>query len=67
MKFQLKDVVSNPFRRTEKYPISPEKVAALIESIESTGFWENIVGREVDGKLQIAYGHHRLAALRAFS
>lgn len=64
MKFQLKDVVSNPFRRTEKYPISPEKVAALIESIESTGFWENIVGREVDGKLQIAYGHHRLAALK---
>ena len=65
MKFQLRDVRPNPFRRMEKYPILPEKVDALKESIESTGFWENIVGREVGGKLEIAYGHHRLAALKA--
>ena len=65
MKFELKDVRPNPFRRMEKYPILPEKVDALKESIESTGFWENIVGREVGGKLEIAYGHHRLAALKA--
>jgi DNA repair exonuclease SbcCD ATPase subunit len=64
MKYQLKDVRPNPFRRSEKYPILKEKVEELVESIETTGFWENIVGREVDGKLQVAYGHHRLEALK---
>jgi len=48
MKYQLKDVRPNPFRRSEKYPILKEKVEELVESIETTGFWENIVGREVD-------------------
>jgi len=64
MKYQLKDVRPNPFRRSEKYPILKEKVEELVESIQTTGFWENIVGREVDGKLQVAYGHHRLEALK---
>jgi chemotaxis protein histidine kinase CheA len=64
VKYQLKDVRPNPFRRSEKYPILTAKVEELVESIETTGFWENIVGREVDGKLQIAYGHHRLEALK---
>jgi hypothetical protein len=64
MKFALRDVKPNPFRRMEKYPIDPEKVAALVESINTTGFWETIVGREVNGRLEIAFGHHRLAALR---
>jgi DNA repair exonuclease SbcCD ATPase subunit len=64
MKYQLKDVRPNPFRRSEKYPILKEKVEELVESIETTGFWENIVGRDVDGKLQVAYGHHRLEALK---
>ncbi len=45
MKFQLKDVQSNPFRHTEKYPILREKVEELKESIESTEFWNNIVAR----------------------
>ncbi len=63
-KFQLKDVIPNPFRCIERYEIDPRKVAAIKESIESTEFWENIVGRERNGKLEIAYGHHRLAALK---
>jgi hypothetical protein len=62
--FALKDVKPNPFRRTEKYPLIPGKVEFLKTSIENTDFWENIVGREVDGELEIAYGHHRLAALK---
>ncbi len=65
MKFQLKNVQPNPFRHTEKYPILREKVEELKESIESTEFWNNIVARlGPDGKPQIAYGHHRLVALR---
>lgn len=65
MKIALYNVVDNPFRNVNKYPLNPAKVETLIESIKKTGWWENIVGRMVGGVFQIAHGHHRLAALRA--
>jgi len=59
---------ANPFRRIEQYPIQDEKVEALVESIEQTGFWNNLVCREAkDHGYQIAYGHHRLEALFRFA
>ncbi len=64
MKLELKDIQPNPFRRTDRYPVIREKIEQLKESIEKTGFWENIVVRQVDGKYQIAYGHNRLQALK---
>lgn len=64
MKIQVKDVVANPFRKLEKYPIDPYKVQALKTSIQETSFWDNILTRKRDGKYQIAYGHHRLLALQ---
>jgi len=65
MKFALKDIRPNPFRRIEKYPIDQEKVDALKESISTTEFWDNIVARMgEDGKPELAYGHHRLEALK---
>lgn len=64
MKFKLKDVLPNPYRDFKLCPLIPAKVDALVESIETTEFWDNIVGRKTDdGKLQIAYGHHRLESL----
>ena len=62
--FALKDIKSNPFRHIDRYPIRREKVAALRESLKATGFWGNVVGRSQNGKAEIAYGHHRLVALR---
>jgi ParB-like chromosome segregation protein Spo0J len=64
MKIQIKDLYPNPYRDMDNYPISREKVEALKASIKQTGFWDNIVARNKDGKVQIAYGHHRLTALR---
>lgn len=64
--FKIKDILPNPFRHIEHYPIKRAKVDALKESIESTGFWDNIVARPKNGKVEIAYGHHRLAALKEF-
>src|SRR5262249_32037185 len=61
----IKDIRPNPFRHTERYPIKPEKVAALRESLRATGYWGNIEARLIDGHPEIAYGHHRLAALTA--
>lgn len=66
MRVKLKNVQPNPFRQIERYPIQRAKVDALLESFEATGFWNNVVARRSpeDDKVQIAYGHHRLAALR---
>jgi hypothetical protein len=50
---------------TAVYPPVPGKVAALKESINTTEFWDNLIGRiNADGDPEIAYGHNRLAALR---
>lgn len=64
MKVQIKQLEANPYRDMDHYPISEEKVQRLAESIHQTGFWDNILARKADGKIQIAYGHHRLMALR---
>lgn len=64
MKVQIKQLEPNPYRDMDHYPISEEKVQRLAESIHQTGFWDNILARKADGKIQIAYGHHRLMALR---
>ena len=44
-------------------PICRNRVEALRESFRATGFWENVTAREVNGKPEIAYGHHRMVAL----
>lgn len=67
MKVKLKNVLPNPFRDIDAYPILQSKIENLKKSISSTGFWDNIVARQTpDGKkIEIAYGHHRVEALRA--
>jgi len=64
MKVQIKDLEPNPYRDMNNYPMDENKVKSLIESIQQTGFWDNILSRKQNGKFQIAYGHHRLAAIR---
>lgn len=64
MKVKVKDLKPNPFRHLDSYPIDMDKVAQLSKSIKKTGFWDNILARKKDGEIQIAYGHHRLEALK---
>ena len=66
MKMKLKHVRPNPFRDMDAYPIHPQKIQQLKKSIESTDFWDNVVARKSSepGCIEIAYGHHRLVALR---
>lgn len=64
-KVAIGDLRPNPFRRLDEYPIQREKVEALKNSIEHTGFWKTIVGRPADGGcVEVAFGHHRLVALQ---
>ena len=64
MKIKIKDLRPNPFRDMKNYPINEQKVESLVNSINQTGFWDNILARKENGQIQIAYGHHRLLALR---
>jgi hypothetical protein len=64
MKVKVSDLHPNPFRHMDRYPIRREKVDALRESLRKTGFWDNVVARQQDGRVEIAYGHHRLVALQ---
>jgi hypothetical protein len=64
MKVQVSKLKPNPYRRMEEYPVDAEKVASLKASINETTFWDNILARPVGGFYEIAYGHHRLIALR---
>jgi hypothetical protein len=63
-KIVIKDLKPNPFRNIKEYPIDRNKVQTLIKSIKSTSFWDNILVREGSGGYEIAYGHHRLVALK---
>ena len=63
VKIRIDQIDANPFRHIDRYPIREDKITALRESISTTGFWDNLVGREVNGRIQIAYGHHRREAL----
>ncbi|MBA7667772.1 hypothetical protein ES703_75870 [subsurface metagenome] len=64
MKIKVKDLRPNPFRKIKTYPIDRDKIKALKISINETTFWDNILARKNNGKFEIAYGHHRLIALK---
>lgn len=63
---KLDEINDNPFRNPESYMYDKEKIAALVESIGDTSFWENLLAvKDSEGNIFLAYGHHRLQALKA--
>ena len=70
MKIAVDRVHNNPNRNIQLNPLSEEGVASLKESIVRNGWWDNVVVRPHPTKndhYQLAYGHHRLAALKALA
>ena len=67
VKIALKDIEPNTNRDLKFNPFNEEKIAALLASINETGFWTNVIVREnpeKKGKYQQAYGHHRIESAR---
>lgn len=70
MKIAIKYLRPNPLRG--EHPIDRKKIEAIKSSIRTTGFWDNLLVRKTESiehglrvdTFQIAYGHHRLAALK---
>lgn len=60
----LSQINSNPFRDFTENPLIPSKVENLKASIKETDYWPNIIAREINDHYEIAYGHHRLEALK---
>ena len=63
MILKFKNILSNPNRDLKANPLDADKIAELVASINTTGFWDNVVVRKnKDERYELAYGHHRLAA-----
>ena len=64
VKIKLTDLEDNPHRDPNAYVYNQTKIESLKESIADTSFWENLFARKTkDGRIQLAYGHHRKQAL----
>lgn len=67
MKIAVRDLLPNPYRHIERYPIIEDKVENLLSSIKQTSFWDNLLARKSPAKsdkFELAYGVHRLTALK---
>jgi len=62
---ELIEIEDNPFREKSAYVYDNGKIDELAESMADTSYWENMLARKTkDGRIQLAYGHHRLMALK---
>jgi hypothetical protein len=64
MKIDLSRIYPNPHRDLARNPVNQDQVQAVAESIQRTGFWDNVVVREANDSYELAYGHNRYAALQ---
>ena len=67
MKIALDKIHDNPFRDLITFPPNDERIEALKQSILASNFWNNVVVRphpKTKGDYQLAYGHHRIIAMR---
>jgi hypothetical protein len=65
MRIPIAQLKPNPFRDFELYPIDPEQVDRLRQSIDSLGFFSGITVRPLKRDLyETAAGHHRIEAAK---
>ena len=63
-----RDIVPNRYRNIDRYRINETKIEALIQSFESSGFWDSSLQARPhptrEGKYELAFGHHRIEAAK---
>ena len=60
---ELGELRPNPFKRfILGGRLDEAKILRLVESIEQTGFWENVVCRKGESQYELGYGHKRVEA-----
>lgn len=60
----LDQIVWNPWKDKDRYPVDEEQITELRSSIKDHGFFSSLMGRRQDGKIELAFGHARLEAAR---
>ncbi len=63
-KIAVSKLQKNPFRDLERNPLNQTLVESLMRSIETNDLWRGIVVRPVKGGYEMAFGHHRVEAIR---
>lgn len=53
MRVAVDNIIPNPYRDMDKFPINEEKVKALVESIRQTDFWDNLLARPEGNSLKV--------------
>ena len=48
MKIQMSNLKDNPYRDRAAFPTREKTIAGLMESIEQTDFWDNLLARFAD-------------------
>lgn len=65
MKIKVSVIQPNPYRDVKHYPFDKSKIESLKRSIQEKSFWDNVLARKTkNGRIELAYGHHRLEALK---
>jgi len=67
VKIKVSAIDANPHRDLIRNPVSEDQIIKLVDSINRTGFWDNLVIRqhpEDATRYQLAYGHNRIEACR---
>jgi len=64
MKKSIDQILPNPHRNFDIYPIGEAQVKVLMDSIADVGMFLGLPARKVQGGYEIACGHHRLEALK---
>jgi len=64
MKKPIEQILPNPHRNFDIYPIGEAQVKVLMDSIADVGMFLGLPARKVQGGYEIACGHHRLEALK---
>lgn len=64
MKISIDNIVANPNRNFDIYPIDEAQVVDLMESYEEVGDFGSLPVRRVGDTFELAAGHHRLEAMK---
>jgi len=60
----IEQLLPNPYRNLDEKYFKESVILELIKSMQDTGVWAGIIARPKGKKYEIAFGHHRLEAMK---
>jgi hypothetical protein len=60
----IEQLLPNPYRNLDEKYFKESVILELVKSMQDTGVWAGIIARPKGKKYEIAFGHHRLEAMK---